>query len=179
MLLKNVASQGVFLYEYIIATGLPKTGDSANITGYWSLDGGTATVFGTANPTEVSSSHMPGVYWQPLAQGETNGNHIAYCWTSSTTGMAVQPLTVLTTGVGLPNSDILAAILAKAIGSPRAIDSVADGSMLVSDALWAALCWAAGKVTASGTSMVIATPSTNTTVRTQTLDSSTQPTQRT
>ncbi len=179
MLLKNVSSQGVFLYEYIIATGLPKTGDSANITGYWSLDGGTATVFGTANPTEVSSSNMPGVYWQPLAQGETNGNMIAYCWSSSTSGMAVQPVTILTTGSGLPNSDILAAFLAKAIGSPRAIDSVADSSMLVSDALWAGLCWAAGQVSASGTSLTIKTPSTHTTIRTQTLDSSTQPTQRT
>jgi len=179
MLLKNVASQGVFLYDYTISTGVAKTGDASNITGYWSLDGGTATVFGTANPTEVSSSHMPGVYWQPLAQGETNGNAIAYCWASSTSGCAIQPLTVLTTGAGLPNSDILAAILAKALSSPRAIDSVADGSLLVSDALWAALCWAAGQVSASGTSLTIKTPSTHTTIRTQTLDSSTQPTQRT
>ena len=102
MLLKNIASQGIFLYEYVIATGAPATGDSANITGYWSLDGATATVFGTTNPTELSSTHMPGVYWQPLAQGETNGNAIAYAWKSSTSGNAINPVVVLTTGVSLP-----------------------------------------------------------------------------
>jgi hypothetical protein len=101
MLLKNVASQGIFLFEYTIATGAPTTGDSANITGYWSLDGGTATVFGTTHPTELSSTHMPGVYWQPLAQGETNGNCIAYSWTGSA-GTAINPVLVLTTGVSIP-----------------------------------------------------------------------------
>jgi len=102
VLLKNVASQGIFLYEYVIATGLPATGDAANITGYWSLDSGTPTVFGTTNPTELSASHMPGVYWQPLAQGETNGNAIAYAWKSSTSGNAINPVVVLTTGVSIP-----------------------------------------------------------------------------
>lgn len=122
---------------------------------------------------------MAGLYWQPLAQSETNGNIAAFAWTSSTTGVVIQPVVVLTTGAGLPNSDILAAFLAKAIGTPRAIDSVADGSLLVSDALWAGLCWAAGQVIATGTSLALNTPSTHTTIRTQTLNSSTQPTQRT
>lgn len=102
MLLKNTAGQGVFLYEYTISTGAPKTGDSAQITGYWSLDGGTATVFGTANPTELSATNMPGVYWQPLATGETNGNAIAFAWKSGTSGVAIDPLLVLTTGVNIP-----------------------------------------------------------------------------
>ena len=179
MLLKNVGSQGVYLYSYAVATGLPNIGDAANITGYSSMDSGTATVFATTHPTEISATNMKGLYWQPLAQSETNGNIAAYSWASSTAGMAIQPVVILTSGAGLPNSDILAAFLAKTIGTPRAIDSVADGSILVSDALWAGLCWAAGQVIATGTSLALNTPSTHTTIRTQTLNSSTQPTQRT
>jgi hypothetical protein len=102
MLLKNTAGQGIFLYEYTIATGAPKTGDSAQITGYWSLDGGGANVFGTTNPTELSAANMPGVYWQPLATGETNGNAIAFAWKSSSTGVAIDPILVLTTGANIP-----------------------------------------------------------------------------
>ena len=104
MLLKNTASQGVALYAYVIATGLPDTGDAANITGYYSLDGGTATVFATANPTELDATHMPGVYWQPLAQAGTNGNCVAYAWKSSTPGIAILPVLVLTTGVSIPTA---------------------------------------------------------------------------
>ena len=104
MLLKNVSGQGVYLFD-VNATASPaagKTGDAANITGYYCLDNGTPTFFATANPTEVSAAHMPGLYWQPLAQAETNGNMVAYYWTSSTSGCVIAPLLVLTTGVNLP-----------------------------------------------------------------------------
>ena len=104
MILKNVAGQGVYFYEYTISTSAPKTGDSANITGYYSLDGGASSVFATAHPTEISSSHMPGVYWQPLAQGETNGNMVSYAWTSSTGGIAIIPVMWSTTGTNFPAS---------------------------------------------------------------------------
>jgi hypothetical protein len=102
MLLKNTGSQGVYIYAYVIATGAADTGDAANITGYYSLDDGAATVFATANPTEVSSTHMAGVYWQPLAQAETNGNAFAYKWASSTSGVAIDPIIGFTSGVNLP-----------------------------------------------------------------------------
>ena len=98
MLLKNTGSQGVYLYEYIVATGLPKTGDAANITGSYTLDGTDHAGFTTANPTEIGG----GVYWQPLAQGETNANIAAYRWASTTSGVQINPVFVLTTGAGLP-----------------------------------------------------------------------------
>ena len=100
MLLKNVAGQGVYLYAYILATGLPDTGDAANITGHYMLDGVDHAGFGTANPTEMSG----GVYWQPLAQGETNANATGFRWASSTAGVQIAPLLVFTTGVNLPTA---------------------------------------------------------------------------
>src|SRR5258707_1325773 len=105
MLLKNTGSQGIYLQAYD-TTASPvagKSGDASNITGYSSIDGTvTGTVFGTAHPTEVDATNMPGVYWQPLAQSETNGNRIAYAWKSSTSGIVIDPLFVETTGANFP-----------------------------------------------------------------------------
>jgi hypothetical protein len=60
----------------------------------------------------------------------------------------------------------------------RALDAIADSSLTVGDALVAALCGAAGKESVSGTSYTVKTPSTGTTIRTFTLDSSSAPTSR-
>jgi hypothetical protein len=69
--------------------------------------------------------------------------------------------------------------LAQPLGAPRALDTVADGSIEVGDALWSAVCAGAGKQTVVGTTYTIETPSTGTAIRTFTLDSSTAPTSRT
>jgi hypothetical protein len=98
MLLKNTTSQGIYLYAYVLATGAADTGDAANITGHYTLDGTDHAGFSATNPTEIGA----GVYWQPLAQAETNGNAIAYRWASSTSGVQIAPVFVLTTGVSLP-----------------------------------------------------------------------------
>ncbi len=101
MLLKNVASQGIYLYA--IDTTLtpygPKTGDASNITGYYSLDGGVEGSLTTIHPTEIGH----GIYWQPLAQAEINGNTYTFSWVSSTTGIAINPVIGFTSGIGLPN----------------------------------------------------------------------------
>jgi hypothetical protein len=89
---KNTAGQGVYLFEYIAATGLPKTGDAANITAVISKDGAAAVATATANPTEIAG----GLYWQPLAQAETNCNALGLAWTSTTSGVVIQPISVLT-----------------------------------------------------------------------------------
>jgi hypothetical protein len=100
MILKNVASQGVYLYAVDTTTPPygPKTGDAANITGSYTIDGTDHSGFTTAHPTEIGG----GVYWQPLSQGETNGNEIAYRWTSSTSGCFITPVFRDTSGVNLP-----------------------------------------------------------------------------
>ena len=100
MLLKNVAAQGIYLFAYDTVNNIAKTGDASNITGHYSLDGAAWTSFATTNPTEIGG----GVYWQPLLQAGTNGNACAYCWTSTTTGIQIDPVLVLTTGVSLPTA---------------------------------------------------------------------------
>lgn len=85
---RNVAGQGVYLYAEVISSGLPKTGDAPNITGSYSLDGVDTTGFATANPTEMGG----GVYWQPLAQAETDCLDFAYRWSTTTSGIRIQPI---------------------------------------------------------------------------------------
>ena len=98
MLLKNIAGQGMYLYSYDTINKVPKTGDAANTTGSYALDGTNTNGFSTANPTEMGG----GIYWQPLAQAETNGNAFSYRWASSTSGVQINPVVGLTTGVSLP-----------------------------------------------------------------------------
>jgi hypothetical protein len=98
MILKNVAGQGVYLFAWNAVSNMADTGDAANITGSYTLDGTDHSGFGTAHPTEIAV----GIYWQPLAQGETNGNMISYRWASTTSGVQIQPSFVSTTGVNLP-----------------------------------------------------------------------------
>lgn len=77
----------------------------------------------------------------------------------------------LASGVNLTTSQLLAA--------PRNISAIADGSITVNDALWSAVCGAAGKETVVSTTYTVMTPSTGTTLRVFTLDSATAPTSRT
>lgn len=248
MILKNVSGQYISLFAY--NSSGPVTGAASTITGYVAIDGGTTPIeFGTVNPIEISSTHMPGVYWQPLAQSETNGNALIFAWSSTTTGVSVDPVLIMTTGINFPvvapgaangifiagtnattsvnitgnlsgsvssvttvsdktgyslsvtpptPSQIAAAILttpanllttdssgrvifqtSQILATPRALDSIADSAITINDALWGAVVAATGKESISGTSYIIQTPSTATTLRTFTLNSSTTPTSRT
>lgn len=98
MLLKNVTSQGIYLFAYDTTNNVAKTGDAASISGAISKDGAPEAAFGTANPTEIGG----GIYWQPLSQAETNANAIACRWTSTTSSVRIDPVLVLTSGVSLP-----------------------------------------------------------------------------
>jgi hypothetical protein len=80
VIFKNVAG-GIYLYA-------GKTGDAANITGNISKDGAAPAAFATTNPTEIGG----GVYWQPLAQAETNCNSGAAYWSSTTAGVQIDPV---------------------------------------------------------------------------------------
>jgi hypothetical protein len=68
---------------------------------------------------------------------------------------------------------------AQPLAAPRALDGVADGSLTVGDAQWAAICAAAGKESVVGTAYKVMTPATGTALRTFTLDNSSSPTSRT
>lgn len=80
---KNAASQVFEFEERDYTTGAPKTGDSANIAVYESIDGANTVAIAGA-VVEVDATHMPGWYRVPLAAGETNGNSILFGAKSST-----------------------------------------------------------------------------------------------
>jgi hypothetical protein len=88
---KNVASQKIEFFAFDTTTGAAKTGDAANITGAVTKDFGTATAFATNTATEVSSSLAPGVYSFPLAQAETNADHLLCTAKSSTANVGITP----------------------------------------------------------------------------------------
>lgn len=93
---KNVSSQFLELQAIDSSTGAPKTGDSANITAYQSIDGGTLTALGDTGASEVSSTNAPGVYRWDLTAAETNGINIAYSGKSSTSNVYLIPRFVAT-----------------------------------------------------------------------------------
>ena len=94
MLSRNKAGQGVYLYavDTTAAPYGPKRGDAANITGSITKDGGARAAFGTTHPTEIDATNMPGVYWQPTTQGETDFQEAAASWQSTTSGVFIQPV---------------------------------------------------------------------------------------
>ena len=56
------------------STGLPITGDAANITAKISKDSGAFASVADTNPTELDATNAAGVYVFDLSQAETNGN---------------------------------------------------------------------------------------------------------
>lgn len=86
---KNVASQKIAMFAFDSATGLPKTGDGANLTPYVSKDYGTVTVLGTTTATEMDSTNAKGWYSFVLAQAETNADMLLFSGKSSTSGIIV------------------------------------------------------------------------------------------
>jgi hypothetical protein len=82
---KNVASQRWRIFAWDVTTGLPKTGDSANITAKIRKDYGSATPTGTTNPTETES----GFYEFPLTQDETNADVMDLIPVSATSNIQV------------------------------------------------------------------------------------------
>lgn len=85
---KNVAAKFV-VYAFDSTTGLPKTGDAANITAYVSKDYGTVTVLGDTSATEMDSTNAKGYYLFDAAQAETNADCLMVSAKSSTANIVV------------------------------------------------------------------------------------------
>lgn len=92
----------LILCAFDATTGLAKTGDSANITGYRTLDGGTTTVLGTPHPAEQSATFALGAYRFTLTAPETNGYANFYSAVSTTANIQIVPLLIYTEP-GLPS----------------------------------------------------------------------------
>ena len=88
--------------------------------------------------------------------------------TGNVGGNVVGSVASVTAAVTISTSTILAA--------PRALDTIADSSITVNDALWGAVVAAAGQESVVGTTFTVKTPHTATTLRTFTLDSGSAPT---
>lgn len=86
---KNVASQKLSVYAYDATTGLPKTGDAANITAYVSKDDGSVTQLGDTSATEQDSTNAKGYYLFDLTQAETNADKLTFSAKSSTSNIVV------------------------------------------------------------------------------------------
>lgn len=95
---RNVASQKVAVFAYDTGgAGRPgKTGDAAQITAYFSLDGGTTFQTIDANPVELDATNQPGLYLFDLATSETNAMLVCISAVSSTADIEIQPLTIYT-----------------------------------------------------------------------------------
>lgn len=91
-IIKNTASQGLYVYAHDTAADAAKTGDAANITATISLDGAAAGATNDVNPTEIGG----GVYWFALTQAETNAGALALVPVSATGDVVLDPIIVLT-----------------------------------------------------------------------------------
>jgi hypothetical protein len=88
-MLRNIASQKWRVYAWDATTGLPKTGDAANITAYLTKDDGTPAAISDTNPTEVSSTNEPGYYDFDVTQSESNAAKLSLSPKSSTSNVVV------------------------------------------------------------------------------------------
>ena len=97
---KNVASQKIQLFAFDVSTGLPKTGDAANLTAYVSKDHGAVTVLGDTSAAEMDATNAKGVYVFDLTQGETNADELTFTAKSTTSNVSITPRFIATTPAG-------------------------------------------------------------------------------
>lgn len=115
-MLKNKSGQKLVVFAFDYTTGAPKSGDSANITAYVSIDFGAVTVLTDTTATEMDATNAKGYYLFDLTQAETNGNVLQFSAKSSTANVEViaSPATVFTTvqlADGVPHAGAAATIL--------------------------------------------------------------------
>ena len=94
---KNVASQKLQFFAFIPSTGLPKTGDAANITIYVSKDHGAVTALTDTSAAEMDATNAKGVYVVDVAQAESNADELAFTGKSSTSDVSIVPRFITTT----------------------------------------------------------------------------------
>lgn len=96
MIYRNQSGQKLAVYAYTLTTGLPKTGDAGNITCYESIDWGAADQLDDVNPTELDATNMKGWYVFDLTQAETDGESLVFAPVSSTAGVVLDQVQIVT-----------------------------------------------------------------------------------
>jgi len=119
---KNVAGQKLVIYAHDTIGDDAATGDAANITGSYSLDGGVRFAITDTNPTELDSTNMPGIYIFDLSQAETNGNMITFYAKSTTAGIRIEPIVIFT----MP-ADFTSLTTAGIITAMKAMTGITEG----------------------------------------------------
>ncbi len=176
---KNTASQSLTLYAVDASTGLPKTGDGANMVFYVSKDDGSVTAIASASgvPTEIDATNAKGLYKIALSQSETNADKLLFSGKSSTSNIVVVPSVIYTvdkTGYSLSTGGI-DALYTRALTESYNADGVAP---TVSQALHLLMA-AVMEFSISGTTITAKKLDGSTTAATFTLDDATNPTSRT
>lgn len=90
---KNVASQKIIISVKDATSGALLSGDTANITGLISKDGGTATATNDVHPAEIGTT---GYYVFDLSQAETNADLILLIASTTTSGKTIDPVIIYT-----------------------------------------------------------------------------------
>jgi len=93
---KNTPGQKFNVLAVNAATGLPVTGDAANITAQISIDSGAFAAVTDTNPTEADATNAPGVYVFDLTQAETNGDVITIVPSSTTANVQLDMINIYT-----------------------------------------------------------------------------------
>ncbi len=93
---KNVGSQKIRVFAFDVTTGLPKTGDAANITAYVNKDWGGATVLGDTSATEIDATNAKGCYLFDLTQAESNADALDFTGKSTTANISIVPQLIYT-----------------------------------------------------------------------------------
>ncbi len=89
-MIRNAAGQKLLLFAFDYTTGQPKTGDQANLTAYYSVDGGvTLSPLADTSAAQVDATNAPGWYRFDLAQAETDADEILFTGKSSTANVSV------------------------------------------------------------------------------------------
>jgi hypothetical protein len=163
-------TSGVYVGSVLTILSGTDAGDTVQVTSY---NGSTRVA--TVSPNFAVTPDTTSAYAVIPTQAQAPTASLVTANVLQWAGQAVQ-----TDANGLPIVDAQAGgiTLGGTLTAPRALDALADGSITVNDALWAAVCAAAGKEQVSGTTYTVRTPSTGTTIRTFTLDSGSAPSTR-
>lgn len=166
-ILKQSTTASVLVGPVLDAAGAAYT--SAVIGDFNITKNGTSAAMAAA---ATATHNHNGHYIIALTTGNTDTvGRVAITMNNSTYAMAVARFEVLAAA-------IFDVIVTNALSAARALDSVADTSLTLNDALHCAVAGAVGQEAVVGTAYTVKTPSTATTLRTFTLDSSGSPTSR-
>ncbi len=103
---KNVAGQKIIVVAYDATTGVPKTGDAANISVYVSKDAAAPAQLADTTAAELDATNAPGNYSFDVAQGETNADMLVFSGKSSTANIKIDPILVFTRPPNFPLTSI-------------------------------------------------------------------------